>query len=151
MNNDQQATRDAAMAELGKAWREVAIANRRLRGRDARQAGELSVPQYMLIGMLLDVEESASGELAENAGLTAATATHMLEQLVREGVVERERSPADRRVVVTRLTPKGRKLVERKHEAMARAWAAVVEDLDDEALVNAADVLGRMVSYVDRL
>ena len=95
MNDDPQIERDAAMAELGKAWREVAVANRRLRGRDARNDGELSVPQYMLVSRLLDVEECSSGELAEQAGLRAATATHMLEQLAREGIVQRERSQAD--------------------------------------------------------
>lgn len=151
MNDDPQIVRDEAMVELGKAWREVAIANRRLRGRDARQGGELSVPQYMLISALLDAEECSSGELAEQAGLTAATATHMLEQLAREGIVGRKRSPVDRRVVVTRLTPKGRERVARKKEALSGAWTAVVEDLDDEALVQAAAVLRRMVSYVNRL
>lgn len=148
---EQKTARDEALAELGNAWREMSIANRRLRGRDAMKEGTLSVPQYTLVSKLLDVEECASGELADHAGLTAATATHMLEQLARDGILERERSAADRRVVVTRLTPGGREIVQGKHDELVNAWTAMVEDLDEDALLQSADVLRRMASYLDRL
>lgn len=151
MRNEPNSTRESAMAELGAAWREMSIAHRRLRGRDAKTEGRLSVPQYMLVSKLLDVDECSSGELAKHAGLTAATATHMLEQLAREEVVERERARGDRRVVVTRLTPRGRSLVSQKKQALTDAWAEMAADLDDDALLQAADVLRRMTSYVNRL
>ena len=45
------------------------------------------------------------------AGSTAATTTHMLDQLAAIGIVERERSESDRRVVVSQLTVHGKELL----------------------------------------
>ena len=59
------------------------------------------MPQYQLLRPLLEREQMASGELSSAAGLTPATATHMLDQLVRSGMITRERSAEDRRVVNT--------------------------------------------------
>lgn len=121
-----KAARGAALEELGDAWRQMSISSRRLRGRDAMQEGSLSVPQFMLLSKLLDVCECASGELAQHAGMTAATATHMLGQLERDGVVQRERSTTDRRGVITRLTPKGRRLVELRDAVLTNSWTEMV-------------------------
>src|SRR3954447_17607066 len=89
--------RVAALEEFGKAYHEVARAQRRLRGRDAMRSGELSAPQMNLLLPLDEHGSMSSGQLAEAAGLTAATTTHMLDQLAAIGIVERERSESDRR------------------------------------------------------
>jgi len=47
-------------------------------------------------------------EVAEALGVAQSTATRLVEPLVREGQVRREPAPDDGRVVMARLTPKGR-------------------------------------------
>lgn len=149
--NESQNEREQAVAALEQAYRSLSAAQRRLRGRDAMLDGGLSVPQYSLLRPLLESDELSSGELSNAAGLTPATATHMLDQLVRSGMITRERSADDRRVVITRLTPDGRRHLKDRHESVMAAWESMIEDLSDDALRNAADVLDLMVRYIDSM
>ncbi len=143
--------RERAVYELERAWRGLSAAQRRLRGRDARETEDLSLPQYYLLKPLLEAEEMSSGELSAHAGLTPATATHMLEQLVRSGIVRRERSTGDRRVVATSLTHRGKRLMQAKDKVVTEKWREAIADLDEAALDHAAEVLLRLIRYVDEL
>lgn len=49
-------------------------------------------------------------ELSEAMSLTTSTSTRMIDSLVKEGFVERGQDRFDRRLVVVRLTQKGKKL-----------------------------------------
>jgi DNA-binding MarR family transcriptional regulator len=155
MENSVQTTdhsdRVAALAEFSNAYLEVARAQRRLRGRDAMKRGALSAPQTNLLLPLLEIGPMSSGQLAEAAGLTPATTTHMLDQLAAAGVVERERSDADRRVVVSRLTEDGTKQLERRRQEMSQAWETALADLDARALSDAAAALRRVTAFVNEL
>ncbi|HZO63199.1 MAG TPA: MarR family transcriptional regulator [Gaiellaceae bacterium] len=52
----------------------------------------------------------SAGELARIADLSSGAMTNRLDQLEEAGLVERSREPSDRRTVLVRLTPKGRRL-----------------------------------------
>jgi DNA-binding MarR family transcriptional regulator len=77
-------------------------------------------------------------EVAERCFVTPATVTGVVDTLERDGLVERERSAEDRRVVRVRLTGEGRaRLAGTKREAM-RQMSAIFGDLSprDEAVVR---------------
>src|ERR1700760_1176899 len=100
-------------AALGRSFQGAMAAVRRLRGRETRRQGsELSDAQYGLLFSLRDHEALSSSELAFPADLSPATATEMLDGLVASGLVRRERSERDRRVVLISLTDHGHKLIE---------------------------------------
>ena len=140
-----------ALQQFGDAYQLVARAQRRLRGRDAMRSGEISAPQLNLLMPLADNDSMSSGQLAEAAGLTPATTTHMLDQLAAAGIVERERSDADRRVVVSRLTEQGRELFERRRDQMTVAWNAALEELGAEELKIATTAMLRVTEFIDQL
>ncbi len=50
-------------------------------------------------------------DLGESLGLTRAAASHLAQRLVVAGLLERVEDPADRRVRLLTLTPKGQRLV----------------------------------------
>lgn len=139
------------LAELGKEYADLARAQRRLRGRDATQPGRLTAPQVNLLLPLLADGPMSSGNLAEAAGLTAATTTHMLDQLAVVGVVERNRLEDDKRVVITGLTEEGRQMVEIRRDEMTAAWANAFEDIDTETLEKSVQVLDAICRFVDDL
>jgi hypothetical protein len=57
----------------------------------------------------------------------------------------------DRRVVLNRLTPEGRRRVERKQAEIDERWREALADLSAEQLSRAAQVLRRMAEVVDEL
>jgi DNA-binding MarR family transcriptional regulator len=133
------------LTELGKAFRRTFRSLSRLRGRDTHLAGtELSHAQCELLFELEERGELSAGELAAAAQLTPATVTQMLEHLALSGHVERTRLESDRRVVVSRLSPRGRREIDAKREKWQGRWEQALADVDVEELRAATRVLTRL-------
>lgn len=142
--------RAAEISELGLAFRQVLRAALRLRGRDTHLPGtELTHAQCELLVELSDRGPLSAGELATAAQLAPATVTQMLDHLAETGHVERTRSERDRRVVVSRLTPRGRREIEGKRERYRRLWEEALADLDPAELHAATRALTRLRSVFE--
>jgi MarR family transcriptional regulator, organic hydroperoxide resistance regulator len=151
VEHDVQAdTREARLTELGLAFRRVFRSFNRLRGRDTHLGGnELSHAQFELLIELSERGELPAGELATAARLTPATVTQMLDHLAEQGHVERVRSEIDRRVVVSRLTPQGRRKIEAKRKAWQSRWEQALVGVEMDELRAATRVLERLGAMVD--
>jgi DNA-binding MarR family transcriptional regulator len=143
--------RETALRKVGEAYQGVARAQRRLRGRDAMQPGRLTAPQVNLLQPLAESGPMSSGQLADAAGLTPATTTHMLDQLAVAGVVERKRQENDKRVVITNLSETGAAMLADRIAEMTSAWAIELDGFDAEQLDAAADVILAICAFVDDL
>jgi DNA-binding MarR family transcriptional regulator len=122
----------------------------RLRGRDTHLgAGELTHAQCELLFELEERGELSAGELACAARLTPATVTQMLDHLAEGGHVERARLERDRRVVVSRLTPRGQQAIEAKRAKWQGRWEAALADVDAAELRAATRVLARLRAVFD--
>jgi DNA-binding MarR family transcriptional regulator len=95
-----------------EAFDSLATAIRRARGSAAAGSGHpLSLSQYGLLQPLTTQPHARIGELAEAAGITASTATRILDALERRGLVARRRPASDRRAVSVTLTAQGRAIL----------------------------------------
>ncbi len=122
----------------------------RLRGRDTHLDGaELSHAQFELLAELGERGELSAGELASAARLTPGSVTQMLESLAASGHVERARSGSDRRVVVSRLTERGAREIERKRNAWLERWQRALAGVSAEELHAARRVLERLDAMLD--
>jgi len=140
-----------AARNLGASFKGVLAAVRRLRGRETRRDGSLSDAQYGLLFGLREQDEVSSGELATLADLSPASATQMLDALAAAGLVRRERSERDRRVVLTSLTEHGHALVEERHARIAPRWNAALSGFSDDELRTAAAVMDSLRTVFDEL
>lgn len=147
----QALERGDALEELGRSFKTATAAVRRLRGRETHRPGELSYAQYSLLFGLSDGRERSVGELALAADLSPATATQMLDTLAGAGLVERARSEADKRVVLTSLTDRGRALVAERRARFEPRWRRALEDFTNAELATAAAVFTRLGSVFDAL
>lgn len=87
---------------------------------------------------------------AELAGMTPAAATQALGPVHELGLVSRERSAEDRRVVEFGLTDLGRELLDSLRERFVDKWDRVVNGLDEDALASAAAVLGAVLRVFEQ-
>jgi DNA-binding MarR family transcriptional regulator len=148
-SSDPQA-RALELTELGKALRHLFKNLSRLRGRDTHLGGsDVSHAQFELLIELFERGELPAGELATAAQLMPATVTQMLDHLASSGHVERSRSESDRRLVVCRLTARGRRKVQAKREAWQSRWTQALEGVEDEELRCATRVLERLCTVFD--
>jgi DNA-binding MarR family transcriptional regulator len=83
-------------------------------------------------------------------GVSPGTATRVIDNLVRDGLVERCENPADRRNVCLRSTAKGESVIDSLEECYTRFWTTVFEDVPPERLGDMLDTLELLVDAVDR-
>jgi DNA-binding MarR family transcriptional regulator len=89
-------------------------------------------------------------DLAEVLGVDTPTVTRKVQQLERDGLVTRQSDPDDRRASRIRLTPAGRRTIERVRRAR-RAWLErLLQSWDDDDLSELAGLLGRFAEILDR-
>jgi DNA-binding MarR family transcriptional regulator len=141
---------DVRLDELGLAFRRVSRALNRIRGRDTHLHGtELSHAQFQLLIELEERGELPAGELAAAAHLAPGTVTQMLDALAESGHVERVRSNVDRRVVLSRLTPAGKRQIEAKRAAWRARWEQALQGVSERELRAATGVLERIAAMFE--
>jgi DNA-binding MarR family transcriptional regulator len=143
--------RAEVLEELGQSFRAVTAAVRRLKGRETHKPGELSHAQYGLLFGLAHGGEMSASELALSADVSPATVTQMLDALEADGLVKRERSERDKRVVFTSLTEHGQSLVDARRARYEPLWRAALEEFSEKELATAAAVLDRLHDLFDQL
>jgi len=133
-----------AAEQVARSFKRAMAAVRRLRGRETHRPGELTDAQYGLLFCLRDQVQMSVRDLAYAAELSPASVTEMLDGLAAAGLVDRQRSDRDRRVVLTSLTVSGRGLVEERRARFEPRFRAALEPFSKDELVVAAAVLERL-------
>lgn len=101
------------------------LISQEIRRRLRREFGA-TLPQFDLLSQLYREPEGLRlGELSKRTMVTNGNITGLVERLELDGLVLRERPADDRRVIVARLTDKGRTIF----EAMAEAHGGWLEDM----------------------
>jgi DNA-binding MarR family transcriptional regulator len=136
---------------VGRAFKGVGAAQRRLRAHYAHRPGELTYAQYGLLFGLYFGEPMSSRDLAAAADVSPATAAEMLDALTASGLVQRVRSADDKRIVLTSLTERGRAVVEARRAQYEPRFRAALEGFSDEELRTAAGVLEALRQMFDDL
>jgi DNA-binding MarR family transcriptional regulator len=128
----------------------LAQAVRRARGANGADGG-LTLSQYGLLEGLHDRRAARVQELAAAAGISASTATRILDALERRGIVRRTRSPEDRRAVAVSLTERGEALLHAERDWLRGRQSAFYASLPREEQELAPDLLQRLAVLIDEL
>lgn len=91
---------------------------------------ELTAPQIHALLWLGQDGVLTMGELARRLGITEKTVTGVVDRLEREGHVQRERSPEDRRVIRCSLTASGARLHRKLDRTLLQGLEGMLEPLD---------------------
>ena len=110
--------------------------SRRITKELARRA-DLTGPQLTVLKLLEQIGDMSLSDLSGRIRAQNSTVTGIIDRMERDGLVLRERSKEDRRVVFIRLTSKGRKVatdtevepMEIFREALATLSASEMKDL----------------------
>jgi MarR family transcriptional regulator for hemolysin len=89
-------------------------------------------------------------EVAEAAGIQGATLTHHLNSMEAEGLVTRQRDPANRRVHVLELTEEGEVLFERLAKAAIEFDRRLCAGISDRDLGTVRDVFAKLRENVEQ-
>jgi MarR family transcriptional regulator, 2-MHQ and catechol-resistance regulon repressor len=112
----------------------------------------LTTPQFGVLEALYHLGPLPLGELAEKLLVTGGNITYVMDRLEEQGLVARERSIRDRRVVRAQLTEAGERLVAEVFPRHALAIADLAAELDageQEALRDLLKRLGKGIAGRD--
>lgn len=114
---------------------------------------DLTLPQFGVLEALHHLGPLALGELAEKLLVTGGNVTFVMDRLERDGLVYRDRSADDRRVVLAKLTPEGRRMIQRVFRQNVAFIDGLMEELEpkeQEELRHLLKKLGKSVTPADK-
>ncbi|MDZ5700112.1 MarR family transcriptional regulator [Chelativorans sp. M5D2P16] len=109
----------------------------------------LTAPQLVILKAIAALGEVTTTALSEHADLSAATVVTILDNLEVRGLVERYRSPSDRRVVHARLTPTGGRLVQEAPEPLGVGFARRFQRLDPAERLRFIEMLNDLADMME--
>ena len=121
--------------------------SRRLTKEMARRA-DLTGPQLTVVKLLEQIGDLSLSELSERIRAQNSTVTGIIDRMVRENLVTRERSKEDRRVVYIRLTTKGKKLAEEIPIEPMEIFRGALATLTASEVRDLVKILGKVAKRV---
>ena len=105
----------------------------------------MNVTRYSCLELLAQRPGLSGSELARGAFVTRQSMNVLLQALEEEGLVARPAEEAVGKVIPTRLTPKGRRSLEKATAAVRAVEVQMLSGLDDAGQARAAEALRSMV------
>ena len=106
----------------------------------------LSVPMWRALAALHQKDRQTIGEIAQLAVLDRSSLGRLLDDMAKEGLVEREKLPDDRRALAIRLSAAGRKTFEASLPLAQRHYRNVLKGVSPEEFETLMRVLRRIKS-----
>jgi DNA-binding MarR family transcriptional regulator len=124
--------------------------SRRITKHAARELG-LTGPQLSVMKLLETMGDLSLSSLSERIRAQNSTVTGIIDRMEREGLVVRERSTSDRRVVYIKLTPKGAALAKTIEVEPMEIFRTVLQALSKEDTKDLLRILGKLQKRVRAL
>ncbi|WP_028646703.1 MarR family winged helix-turn-helix transcriptional regulator [Nocardiopsis sp. CNT312] len=109
---------DVELTEFRRAWTELINAAIHARTRSGQSHGELTLTQVLLMEAVRGLDEPSVGSVARCVGVSSPSATRMIQQLERKGMVARRRSARDERSTVVGITEEGERVLAVRRRAL---------------------------------
>jgi DNA-binding MarR family transcriptional regulator len=109
--------------------------------------GNVSFPQYCLLGFLREQQELTMSEIAQRMGHSTAAATGLIDRLENLGHVRRAHGKDDRRKVLVQITTTGAALVAEVREDMIANLLKMMEVLDPDEQKTWLQIYEKIFSY----
>ena len=113
------------------------------------QDQELTFSQWTTLVALHDGRITTAGDLAHNICHDAGSLTRLIDQMEKRGLVTRQRSKEDRRVVTLGLTARGRALVEALAPRVMNFWNRLLSGFSHTEVDTLIALLTRLVLAAD--
>ena len=102
----------------------------------------LSAPMFIALNALTMCGGTMSySQLGEWTEAKLNPITGLVGRMIKAGLITRERSPADRRFVLVKITTKGRKALDQASPVCRRIMESVMRGIDDQKVAELEDLL----------
>ena len=117
-----------------------------VRTRPSLREHGLSDQQWRVLRVLGEHGTVETGRVAREAYILGPSLTGVLARMERDGLVRRERDPADQRRTVIEATAKGRKMVERLSHSVEAHYQWLEQSLGKQKLARLYELLDELIA-----
>ena len=121
---------------------------RRMRQRMSQET--LTLGQYSLLKLLNDLGAMTVGDVADQLGLSLASASAMIDRLVNQKLIDRFRSESDRRVVSVQLSSLGQMQIAALHKQRREFLAHLFSRMTESDLKTLFTLIERVEESIGR-
>lgn len=139
----QESSDDCCVDEVGDIVRKL-VRMFQLFERDQIKVHGFTTSQCYSLLEIHKAKQISMNDLSDRMNLSSSTMTRILDTLVRDGYIDRQKSVEDRRLVLVSLTPKGNESADQLNDTVKAYYKKVIEGipagkLDD--VLRSTDVL----------
>jgi DNA-binding MarR family transcriptional regulator len=109
---------------------------------------DMTVAQLRFLLLLYSEGPSQMSSIATSVGITVSTATGIVDNLVKKGLVIRQAHPEDRRLVICALSTQGKETVNRMWTLGQSQIKGLLKGLSKEQLEKTSEVAGFLLANV---
>jgi DNA-binding MarR family transcriptional regulator len=120
-----------------------------LYGRDLAKAAGLTAAQFRVLQVVAERGLCTAKDISQRMSISQATVTSLVDKLVRQGMVTRERCETDRRQTNIVITDRGRETIEKAPDALQQRYVRKFEALEDWEQASLISALERIAAMLD--
>ncbi len=106
----------------------------------------LSDQQWRVLRALAEHGTLETGQVAREAYILGPSLTGVLARMERDGLIARERDPADQRRTVVQATPRGKRLVRNLSDSVEAHYAWLEQSLGKQKLAQLYELLDQLIA-----
>ncbi len=118
-------------------------------GREITQATGITPVQFRVLQIIAETGQATAKAIAQRMRVSQATVTSLVDKLVREGMVLREKSTQDRRQTNIHITPKGRQTLADAPDPLQQRFVRKFDALEDWEQAMLVANLERVAGFLD--
>jgi len=135
-------TKNKGSAELALL---IMNAGRLLHQKLHESGGEVSMLHFKIMCFVGERGPTAMKDLAVFLGITAPSATVLVDRLVRSGELTRVASRGDRRSVSVKLTPRGKRTVRRDRKELVGRMSSILSCISNDEAIELSSILKNLL------
>lgn len=120
-----------------------------LYGRELKQTAGVTAVQFRVLQIIAEKGQATPTEISTRMHVSQATVTSLVDKLVREGMVVREKSEHDRRQTNVHITPKGLRTLAEAPDPLQQRFVRKFETMADWEQAMLMTSLERVAAMLD--
>jgi DNA-binding MarR family transcriptional regulator len=112
--------------------------------------GKITIPQFWALDYLHSHSAATMTEISRYLKISRAGTTGLIDRLLAQRLIMRQRPTGDRRVVRIDVTPKGRKIIENIRKQKQKSLVKIFSRISAQDRADYVRILEQVVSIVSR-